>query len=899
MAEDQYYNPEDTDLLEKYYAIVNSIQESPINPRSPTDVQYEYTNSPQREIPSRKMDEGFDKLGRIFKESLTEVKETIINTNQVIHRDAERTNNYMLNQASVAAGKASTFMSETFSKEFNKPALWSRDIVALTGNVDYRDMTTEQAKYYAGEHMKQRGEMGLVQAGGLAAWLGGGAVPGLAYSFLAQPILEKYVTQRHGYQNYLDKTGMKNILAGQSRNTLMHTGWDDDQKKELTTFLMGRPYSETGFDREEADQIREFADQLGYYKGTASVENYKQKTKSLFTNVREIMKVLHTSVEEAVEVMAGVSMMAGPAGGKPYTEMVGQLVSAVRYTGLPPTQLLGVANQVGESLYNAYGVKKEWGSNWGLELQKNKDTAPIKQAGLEYLMTNPAYMAAFSTWDKDAGEFNVDTAKLLKMGTMGMGDILEEGMKNLSGEDAEAKILSLRNNLPKLVAETGPLPMSQVTMMLPINWVEEMIGPSEEYINAGDAKKRNMFELGVKQYLTKQGVSPGEIGGQTETIMQFKDDPTKFINFAQELDARKLIPKTRTLGGEISGMWQDFITSTTTPEQFEKDQIYFNVKTGKMIEDASGEMVPETERVAAHYLMKTAIDDIRGKLRLPVTAKEKGDAEWVREHGEIIARLQGKREFTGIWGDIRGDIDQVGKIAHRVSLGHLDIELLSDKHSVLPAWEDTYSYAKKEGITMDTAVRRQMEQYGEFSEVVADELLLKQKLDPIEYAKVVTKKLSDFESDARIQAIIKEKGGISSEDLKKLTSERRVALDIGTKIKHAYETGETPYAPGQALKEFARETGQDYVDIAPDVEEYFANVISGFDKKLESPLFAGEEEVGKDKKKLPPEIVSMETLQEITMMLDGIADSLKDTGEGLNSTKAALKIIYEDYKRAK
>jgi len=939
MAEDQYSNPEDSDLLERYYSIVNAIQKSPINPKSSSSVQYEYANNIQREYPSQKMDEGFDKLGRIFKESLTEVKETIVNTNQVIHRDAERTSNYMLSQASVIAGKTSTFMNETFSRDFNKPALWSRDIAALVGNANYRDMSPEQAKYYAGVHMKQRGEMGLVQAAGLAAWIGpgGGVIPGFAYSMLAQPILEKYVVQRHEYQNYLDKTGMKNILAGQSQNTLMHTGWTDEQKKDLTKYLMGRPYSETGFDREEADQIREFADQLGYYKGTASVENYKQKTKALFTNVREIMKALHTSVEDAVEVMAGVSMMAGPAGGKPYKEAVGQLIAAVHYTGLPPTQLMGVANQVGESLYNAYGVKKEWGSRWGLELQKRKETALIKQTGLEYFMKNPIYMAAFSTWDEEAGKFNINEEEFLKLGQMDIKEILEKGRENLKGKDSEdsrTRAISLKANLFELATSAETLTTALSTQQAPLQIMRNIVSRMPQYtkLNADPllegykasdkAEADNIKRIVLRNVLrTRFAIPKDQMGTTMIELMKIDKDPLSGRNLQLDMDVgRKRLP-VKSWKEDIFKAWDwlvDFPALPTFQEimEIELEPLPGTGQTSIPLGDLFSRYVTD-EKTGKIQKVGGLGDFIGRKLGLPVTDVGKSDDQWLKKTKKRLPRMLGKEAYSGFggfirrisdWGPLVYNMMRIDPTTGELTAGEL-VTTLADKYSDLPLRSEVEMYRLKEGVTFATAQRRIVEEAAEYTDFFVKERSLKEKLG-VGYDKSLNKRLNElnakiFERDPEQNIFIGDQKALGymsgvkyDKSLEKSlvnaanlgisrTDDQKALTNILGKI-----TSETSYDVGKAMKEFARTSSFKFAEIPDIYKELIALTAISAGKEPETGIFAGREDIGVGGQKLKAGEFPIETIQQMVAILDNLVSSSETMDDSSKVTNASIKAMY-------
>jgi hypothetical protein len=474
------------------------------------------------------MDIAFDKFTQDMSKTFGEIKNVLLETNRIMRDDINKINRTMVETSmQITKPSASTsFIKETFGSEFNKPALWSRDIVALSGMKEYMDMTRSQSEYYARKHWQQRADLIMPELSSFAAYGAGSlfGLPGMAaavgYDMAIKPMIEDRIVRRHNWWNALDRYGKKNILAGDSSNLITNTGWSDVQLDELSKF-MGSSYRGTGFKKEISDDLVMMAESGGYFKDVATVSQYKTKYKELLKGVKEIMQTLHTSHEEAVSMMSGISNMRIS---KPL-DYIKQMNTAAAYTGLSTEQLISWSSNMSKDLYSNYGIKEEWGANMALEMIKNKDMTPIQQKGLSSILQNPVYLTALSTYKE--GKWAIDPDKINKYisGEINDIDLRKLATESLKGGNFEEKILAYEANKGNLVSQMDTFQGGALAKSIALNEAKTIV--SRLYPEYTGEKRTNA----VRTILANTGkYNAAEIN----TIMEFEKSPLTGINYNLE-----------------------------------------------------------------------------------------------------------------------------------------------------------------------------------------------------------------------------------------------------------------------------------------------------------------------------------------------------------------------------
>jgi len=314
-------------------------------------------------------------------------------------------------------GTAFGFIGETFSSEFNKPSRFARDLYYLNSNKTPRDMSREQAKYYAQEHMNQRLDtFGNFVAKDLAMWSSLGYLPGW----------ERGVGNSkdfYAWKNITDRSSKHFITGMNSSNRLTGTGWSDSEASNVASFHQDFALSNKTFSQDEQQSITDISSQLGYFNKTSSVQEYKKKYKELIDGTKEIMKTLHASMEEGVQMMSSLSSMK--IDNKPgFIKNVG---IAAANSGYSSQQILQYAGMTSDNFYSQ-GFSKKFGAEIAVEAIKSGGQQ-LRLGSVGKFLSGDINKAAFMNKDMT---FNEDLYKSLLSGKSSYSDIMEPGMSNLA-----------------------------------------------------------------------------------------------------------------------------------------------------------------------------------------------------------------------------------------------------------------------------------------------------------------------------------------------------------------------------------------------------------------------------------------------------------------------------------
>jgi len=335
----------------------------------------EYYNTDEGISVLKEMKQSIDNLAHNFSQGVNTLQQgterLVSSVSSGYNTVAEATNRFMSGPVARTLGT----VQNTFSREFNAPAHFGRDLAVLFGR-EPRDMTSGQANYFAKEHWNQR----LNQAGNFvkdealgwgsffagsaltsatAAGIPGGIAAVAAYE-IAKGKLFRDPEEMYRYKNIINTVGLDSITSEYSRDKIQGVGFTSRESTDLSKWhqdIIKEDYKKT-FKGDEFELVLQAAGAGGYYKELKGVEDYKRRTQELFKGTKEVMKTLHMSLEEAVQVMNDVGKMKIP-NAVPFIRKVG---TASAFTGMSTSQITNYAEKVGDQMHKTLGVSKGFAS---------------------------------------------------------------------------------------------------------------------------------------------------------------------------------------------------------------------------------------------------------------------------------------------------------------------------------------------------------------------------------------------------------------------------------------------------------------------------------------------------------------------------------------------------------
>ena len=180
------------------------------------------------------------------------------------------------------------------------------------------------------------GPVGAAIGAGAGTLLGGFAVAGLATNQVMEAVEE-----RRQIQDYLEQTSFRYVSAGsEMADPRTGRGMSRRARRDVAESIRQMDISDPTLDTADLTRILQGADQQGLFTGAGQdIETFKRRFKEIVTNVKEVSKVLHQSLDEALGTMRelkniGISQnevqnviydakASGIASGRTASEMVG------------------------------------------------------------------------------------------------------------------------------------------------------------------------------------------------------------------------------------------------------------------------------------------------------------------------------------------------------------------------------------------------------------------------------------------------------------------------------------------------------------------------------------------------------------------------------------------------
>jgi len=509
---------------------------------------------------SRFIDElrkGFDRLSNDIKSTMSSVSSGINRLSSDVGQQAQMTESASRRFTNTTGSKMMSFMGETFSREFNKPALWSRDLVYMAGR-DPRDMTKRQARYYAEEHWKQRGaqfkDSILRDAVPPLLYLGLGPL-GLPIGMAYEGIVGQYVPNQkrlHEWTEYLDKSSQNYVLAGKSQNDITGMGWSASQRKELGLFHLRQEKENKYFKPEEQLGMAGMASDMGYFDKTSTIDQYKVKYRALLDGTKEAMKTLHMSMEEAIQTMATIGQMqiTDTVG---FTKRVG-LAAAI--SGLSTEQVLQYSKSMGTA-YNNSGVGIATAQKIAVE-NINSGVPQLTGQAVNKMINDPKIIAGFMG---ENGQ--IDQAKVTKLlsGQWSAVDIMKSASSYLNSLSGTAEIINFTNTAADILTrDISPEKMPRVAANVEWQWI------TARYPNATAEEK----EIYARKYYKDRNYTPEQINKAIAyaTNPFYDTNEGDFVSDQEDYNATRWTPEYK-IGKFFSNAWRK--TWGTLAETIESD----------------------------------------------------------------------------------------------------------------------------------------------------------------------------------------------------------------------------------------------------------------------------------------------------------------------------------------
>lgn len=498
---------------------------------------------------------GFDRLSK----DLREMTDKINRSFNSIDRDLSNTARQVNNRVEPAVNRTASFLGETFTREYNKPALWSRDLVTMMGRTP-RDMTSRQAQAYATDHWNQR----LGQAGSdvltnllpLGMYMFGG-IPGIIGATAMETLMPPEISKARRINQYsamIDRSSQNYMLSSNSSNSITGRGWSIAQRNEIAKFHAMTENKDKLINGEEQMVMAEMAGLGGYFKGTRTTDEYKNKYRKLIEGTKEAMKTLHMSLEEATNMMNEISSM----GINNSTGFISNVSLAAARSGMSSDQVMSYARNIGASL-NMAGIGKEGAYN--LATGMITDKPGVNRYNIESVtktVNSPALIAGF-------------------MGKDGIDEKMISGF--LSGET------SYRNVLKQGATYMSGLNISELYKFKhnAADMFEKALGPERTVLVSGQVEYKKLLDfyhgtnVDVDEIFRERYRNKGYSPEATEEALEAAKTPGKgqsMTSYYDQGDSRSFGKRPYYIPRSINDMWKNTgITSAVD---------YLSVGVGKL-----------------------------------------------------------------------------------------------------------------------------------------------------------------------------------------------------------------------------------------------------------------------------------------------------------------------------
>ena len=316
--------------------------------------------------------------------------------------------------------KGMGFVGQTFSSSYNAPAHIGRDLAYNWGLTSSRDMEAPLAKSLARRNLGMRGE-------NLGSLVMKDILP-TALMFTNTPLWAGYSAMTMGMEDKREVNKWKINLAQTSKQfirgdvstALEGTGWNENQLGQLASYHMSMGKNYKGISSGEQELLSQIAPAIGAMKDVSSVAEYKRNYRKLLDNTKEVMKTLHTSLDESVKLIQDMNQL-GIKDVSGFTKLTGKATNLTNFT---EDQIVQIASNVGGS-FQKMGFSKDYSAKMAVEGAIAKEGVAIP--GMLNIFSRKEMIASMLTPDM---KYDPSTVAGVLNGTIGYTDLISKGSKN-------------------------------------------------------------------------------------------------------------------------------------------------------------------------------------------------------------------------------------------------------------------------------------------------------------------------------------------------------------------------------------------------------------------------------------------------------------------------------------
>lgn len=391
---------------------------------------------------------------------------------------------------------------------------------------------------------------GLV-AGGVGAAAGGGiggAVGGFIGGVIAPYMLAAAATgavtdaigERRQIQGYLEQTSHRWVGAGSTMaDQFRGTGMSQKAAREVGEFIRELDIKDKMVNTEDLTNILKGGTQMGLFTGTRDMEDFKRRFKDITENVKQVTKLLHTTLEEGLKTMADLKAVGiDPSKAAAVTTQAAALGATA---GRTAQEMIGIGLQ-GAELYRGTGVQMGIGFQAAqmntAAIRASRDAGllsqeAIAQAGgeeaLAMRMTAGGLAFGQSTQGRGfAAAFfqpgqGLNQAAFMQNMMTGGGNFIQNVQNAAQNLGNPARLIEFQANQERIMEEMGKKFGGRGLEMAMLG---STLSYAEYMANQTGASKEDAFRLALKQ----QGKSHSEIDAYMAQIR----DPEKVYKSLQE-----------------------------------------------------------------------------------------------------------------------------------------------------------------------------------------------------------------------------------------------------------------------------------------------------------------------------------------------------------------------------
>ena len=362
-------------------------------------------------------------------------------------------------------------------------------------------LLTKGAKkgFGAGKALAAARNMGKIKTGMMAA--GGavaGAVPGVAAFMAVDMAVDKImqdVEDRQDVMNFLEASSFRYMQgSGPDIDEKFGSGFSRNAQKRIAESIKEIDLQDPRYDMQDLKGILEKGTELGMFSGTRDAQDFSNKFKDLTTNLKQVTKILHQSLNDGMETLKSLREIGitnpnavsatlqqadilGTATGRTAAEVLSmgrQGAEMVRGTGISLATGSSMMQQtiamVGSAANTGALSAEMVAQGGGVEAISQK----VMAGHLRNLNTNFGRGAMLSVLGQ-GGTVDMNRLHSLASGEMTLGQMYRQGAQNIAspGDYVDA-VINRDKNLRTVTAEYGGMGGAMVSMGMEISQAKEL-----------------------------------------------------------------------------------------------------------------------------------------------------------------------------------------------------------------------------------------------------------------------------------------------------------------------------------------------------------------------------------------------------------------------------------------